>query len=76
MDIVAMKAAALPAHIKAALNSKEIDSVTHLLVKSKLKCGKLPMTLAEFDENLTDSCLSIREKIELKGTMSRAGLLV
>jgi hypothetical protein len=50
MDIVATKAASLPAHIKAALNSKEMDAVKHLLAKSQLKCKRLPMTVAEIDE--------------------------
>jgi len=47
MDNAAMKAAALPAKIKAALNSKEMDAVTHLLHKSQLKCKQLPNTMGD-----------------------------
>jgi hypothetical protein len=76
MDIVATKAASLPAHIKAALNSKEMDAVTHLLAKSRIKCGKLPMTVAEIDEELKTSRLSISDRFRLKAAMSVVGLLV
>jgi hypothetical protein len=76
MDILAAKAASLPDDIKAALTSKAMDSVTHLLAKSSLKCKRLPMTVSEIDEQLKDSRLSISERITLKATMSRAGLLV
>jgi hypothetical protein len=70
------KFASLPAHIKAALNSKEMDAVTHLLAMSQLKCKRLPMALSEIDEELKSTSLTTRERIMLKSTMSRAGLLV
>jgi hypothetical protein len=76
MDIVAMKAASLPAHIRAALNSKEMDQVSHLLAKSQLKCKRLPMTVAEIDEELKTSGLSISDRFRLKAAMSVVGLLV
>jgi hypothetical protein len=66
--------ASAPTNIQAALQSPECRAISQLLAKANVSIVQ-PLTIHELDAMLAGGGLSTAQRIQIKASLSRAGLL-